>query len=52
LNAVKGSASNPALEHPGRVEDFNAWLQRPSKSPRELVNREKIRSILGLASKP
>jgi hypothetical protein len=52
LNAVKVSASNPVVEHPVKVEDFNAWLQRPSRSPRELVNREKIRSILGPASKP
>jgi hypothetical protein len=52
LNAVKVSASNVAVEYCVKVQDFNAWLQRPRRSPRELVSRERIRSILGLESKP
>ena len=51
LNAVKVSASNVAVEHSVKIQDFNDWLERPSRSPRELVSREKIRNIPGLSSK-
>jgi hypothetical protein len=51
LNEVKVSASNVAIEHAVKIQDFNTWLNRPNRSPRELVNREKIRNILGLTSK-
>jgi hypothetical protein len=52
LNPVKVSASNVAVEHSVRVQDFDTWLNRPSRSPREAVGREKIGNIPGLPSKP
>jgi hypothetical protein len=41
LNAVKVSASNVAVEHSVKVQNFIAWLERRSRSPRELVSRER-----------
>jgi hypothetical protein len=51
LNAVKVSASNIPVEHSVTVKDFNAWLNRPSRSPREIISRQKILDILGLQPK-
>jgi hypothetical protein len=51
LNVVKVSASNVSIEHSVLVKDFNTWLNRPNRSPRELVAREKIKQILGLQPK-
>ena len=51
LNAIKVSASNIPVEHSVTVQDFNAWLNRPSRSPREIISRQKIMDILGLPPK-
>jgi hypothetical protein len=51
LNVVKVAASNVSVEHSVKIQDFNTWLNRPNRSPRELASREKIRNILGLTSK-
>jgi hypothetical protein len=31
-----------------KLKDFMAWLDRNSRSPREMINRMKIREILGV----
>ena len=46
FNVVKVAASNVAVEHSVTVKDFNT-----RRSPRELVSREKIKTILGLTLK-
>jgi CheY-like chemotaxis protein len=51
LNVVKVAASNVSIEHSVKIQDFNTRLDRPNRSPRELVSQEKIKNILGLNSK-
>jgi len=34
------------IEHRVRVRDFEAWLERGSKSPGEMVRRQRIRDRL------
>jgi len=52
LNEVKVSPSNVAIERPVKIQDFKTWLDRPNRSPLELIAREKVLGILGLQSKP
>lgn len=48
LNAVKVSVADVRVEHEVRIKDFLSWLETPGKSPRDIVNREKVRTILGM----
>ena len=48
LNTVKVRLSNPAVEHEVRLTDFTKWLERNGSSPREIADRQRIRSILGM----
>jgi hypothetical protein len=34
--------------HEVKLRDFMAWLDRNSRSPREMMNRSKIRELLGV----
>jgi hypothetical protein len=46
---VKVSVSDIRFEHHVKLADFTQWLERPgAKSPRELVQRKRPRSILGM----
>ena len=47
LNAVKVRVMNVPVEHEVRLMDFTKWLDRTGGSPREIVDRLRIRSILG-----
>jgi hypothetical protein len=38
----------PKAEYEVRLKDFMAWLDRNSRSPRETMDRLKIREILGV----
>jgi hypothetical protein len=38
----------PKKEYEVKLSDFMAWLDRNSKSPRDMINRMKIREILGV----
>jgi hypothetical protein len=38
----------PKAEYEVKLEDFMAWLNRNSRSPREMIDRSKIKAILGL----
>ena len=46
---VKISVADVRVEHEVRMADFERWLERPSQSPRETVDRQRIRAILGMA---
>ena len=46
--AVKVSVADVRVEHEVRMADFERWLERPSRSPRETINRQRIRAILGV----
>ncbi len=38
----------PKSEYHVRLKDFMAWLDRNSRSPREMIDRLKIKEILGV----
>jgi hypothetical protein len=48
LNSIKVSVSNVRVEHEVRLSDFTKWLEKTSGSPREISERQRIRSILGM----
>ena len=37
-----------SIEHKVRLDDFTKWLERRGKSPREVIQRQKVREILGM----
>jgi len=48
LNSVKVRVTNVAVEHEVLFKDFTNWLDRNGGSPREMMERNRIRSILGM----
>jgi len=48
MNSVKVRVTNVAVEHEVRLKDFTAWLDRNGGSPREMLDRQRIKSILGM----
>ena len=47
-NVIKVTVAEIPVEHRVRVSDFTNWLARPGRSPREVSQRHRIRSILGM----
>jgi hypothetical protein len=37
------------VEHEVKLMDFTKWLERAGGSPREVSNRHRIRSLLGMS---
>src|SRR4029077_530681 len=48
LNVVKVSVADIRVEHEVKLMDFTKWLERAGGSPREVSDRQRIRSILGI----
>jgi hypothetical protein len=48
LNVVKVSVADVRVEHEVKLMDFTKWLERAGGSPREVSDRQRIRSILGM----
>jgi hypothetical protein len=48
LNPVKVRVMNVPVEHEVKLMDFTKWLDRTSGSPREMTERKRIRTILGM----
>lgn len=48
LNTVKVSVADVRVEHDVKLMDFTKWLDKTGGSPREVSDRYKIRSILGM----
>lgn len=48
LNSVKVRVTNVAVEHEVVLRDFTNWLDRNGGSPREMMERNRIKSILGM----
>jgi hypothetical protein len=48
LNVVKVSVADVRVEHTVKLMDFTKWLDRTGGSPREVSDRHRIRSILGM----
>ncbi len=51
LNVARVSVSNIPIEHCVKLDDFNNWLNREGRSPREVSDRYRIREILGIPQK-
>jgi hypothetical protein len=45
---IKVMVYEPKAEYEVKLKDFMAWLDRNSRSPREMINRMKIRELLGV----
>lgn len=45
---VKVSVADVRVEHAVKLADFTEWLERPNRSPRDVIQRQKIRAILGM----
>lgn len=48
LNVVKVSVADVRVEHEVKLNDFTKWVDRTGGSPREISDRQRIRSILGM----
>ena len=48
LNSIKVLVSNVRVEHEVKIRDFTKWLEKSGGSPREVSERQRIRSILGM----
>ncbi|MGC2769686.1 MAG: hypothetical protein WB607_29600 [Candidatus Acidiferrum sp.] len=48
LNVVHVSVGSVRVDHEVKMADFERWLEKPGKSPREVVERQRIRAILGM----
>ena len=48
LNSVKVRVTDVAVEHEVLLKDFTSWLDRTGGSPREMMERNRIRLILGM----
>jgi len=48
FGSVKVSVTDVRVEHEVKIADFSNWLERPGRTPREITERQRIRSILGL----
>ena len=48
LNAVRVSVRDVPVEHQVKLQDFLKWTERRGGSPRETVERLRIREIIGL----
>ena len=46
LNVVKVSVADVRVEHEVKLMDFTKWVDRTGGSPREISDRQRIRSIL------
>ena len=47
---VKVSVADVRVEHEVKLMDFTKWLERTGGSPRDVTQRQRIRSILGMAA--
>lgn len=47
-NTVRVSVGDVRVEHEVKLKDFTKWLERTSGSPREVSDRLRVRTILGM----
>ena len=45
---MKVSVADVRVEHVVKLGDFTKWLETKGRSPREVIQRQKIREILGM----
>ena len=49
FGTVKVPVAEVRVEHQVKIADFMKWLERPSRTPREVSQRHRIREILGMS---
>ena len=49
FNVVKVAVSEVPIEHSVQVGKFNEWVRQQGRSPREIMDRQRVREILGIA---
>lgn len=47
--SVKVSVASVRVDHDVKMADFERWLEKTGGSPREVIDRQRIRAILGMA---
>jgi hypothetical protein len=50
FGVVKVSVADIRVEHQVKMVDFTKWLERQGRTPREVSQRHKIRTILGMST--
>jgi hypothetical protein len=48
LNTVVASVASVRVDHEIKMADFERWLEKSGGSPREIVERQRIRAILDM----
>jgi hypothetical protein len=48
LNTVKVRVTSVPVEHEVALKDFTKWLDKTNGTPREITDRKRIKSILGM----
>jgi len=48
VNPVTVQVSNVPVKHEVKLMDFTKWLDKTNGSPREMMERKRIKSILGM----
>ena len=46
---MKVSVANVRVDHEVKMADFERWLEKSGGSPREVIDRQRIRAIPGMA---
>jgi hypothetical protein len=46
--AVKVEVGEAPVEHRVKLEDFNRWVRSQGRSPRDVIQRGRVREILGI----
>jgi hypothetical protein len=49
-NIIKVSVAEIPAVHQVKVVEFTKWLERTGGSPRDVIQRQRIRAILGMPS--
>src|ERR1700683_4928733 len=47
-NVVRVSVTDVRVEHEVKLQDFTTWLERKGGSPRDVIQRQKVRALLGM----
>jgi len=47
-NEIRVAVVNVPVEHSVKLKDFTRWLERPVRSPKDRIDRVRVREILGL----
>jgi len=52
LNTIEVVVASVPVTHSVTMRQFQTWLARPGRTPREMSHRQHVRSLLGMADKP